>query len=59
VDRDIARDPLLNLPPSRCYIPELDLIAVFEQQVIGHIISTKARVIDTMNIENEDQCNDK
>jgi predicted N-acetyltransferase YhbS len=37
---------LHNLRKSKCYISQLDLVAVFGGEIIGHIISTKARVID-------------
>ena len=35
---------------------ELDLVAFFNKQIIGHIISTKAKVIDSMNLEYEILC---
>ena len=37
---------LHNIRKSACYIPALDLVAFFNQQLIGHIISTKAKVVD-------------
>jgi len=41
---------------SKCYIGELDLVAVFEDKIIGHIISTKAKVLDLQNNEYEVLC---
>jgi predicted N-acetyltransferase YhbS len=41
---------------SKSYISELDLIAVFENEIIGHIISTKAKVVDSQNNEHEVLC---
>jgi predicted N-acetyltransferase YhbS len=40
---------LNKLRNSKSYIIELDLVAVFENEVIGHIISTKAKVADALN----------
>ena len=47
---------LHNLRKSSSYINELDLVAVFENEIIGHIISTKAWVIDKQNTEHEVLC---
>ena len=47
---------LHNIRKSESYIKELDLVAFFNQQIIGHIISSKARVIDSMNLEHEILC---
>ncbi len=47
---------LNKIRKSKSYIPELDLVAVYEHQIIRHVISTKARVIDSMNIEHEVLC---
>lgn len=47
---------LHNIRISRCYIGELDLVAVFGNNIVGHIISTKARVIDSSNKEHEVLC---
>ena len=47
---------LHNLRKSENYIKELDLVAFFNQQIIGHIISSKAKVIDSMNLEHEILC---
>lgn len=44
------------LRKSNSYIRELDLIAVLEEEIVGHIISTKARVIDEQSIEHEVLC---
>jgi predicted N-acetyltransferase YhbS len=41
---------------SKCYIPELDLVAVFENEIIGHIISTKAKIVDSSKLEHEVLC---
>ena len=40
---------LHNLRSSKSYIGELDLVAVFENEIIGHIISTKAKITDSQN----------
>jgi predicted N-acetyltransferase YhbS len=47
---------LNQLRKSDSYIQELDIVAVCEEQIIGHIISTKAKVIDSMNHEKEILC---
>lgn len=47
---------LHNLRKSKSYVAELDLVAIIEDEVIGHIISTKAKVIDTLNNEHEVLC---
>ena len=47
---------LNKLRNSKSYIRELDLIAVFENEIIGHIISTKAKVVDLLNNEHEILC---
>lgn len=47
---------LHNIRKSKAYISKLDLIAVFENEIIGHIISTKAKVLDSQNNENEILC---
>jgi predicted N-acetyltransferase YhbS len=39
-----------------CYIPELDLVAVKGSDIIGHIICTKGKVIDSMNNEHPVLC---
>ena len=47
---------LQNIRNSNSYISKLDLIAVSENEIIGHIISTKAKVVDTQNNEHEILC---
>ena len=47
---------LHNIRNTKSYISELDLVAVFENEVIGHIISTKAKVVDSFNNEQEVLC---
>jgi predicted N-acetyltransferase YhbS len=47
---------LHNIRKSENYIKELDLVAFFNQQLIGHIIFSKAKVIDSMNLEHEILC---
>lgn len=40
---------LNKLRNNKSYIGELDLVAIFEDGIVGHIISTKAKVIDAQN----------
>lgn len=47
---------LHNLRKSKSYISELDLGAVFGNELIGHIISTKAKVVDSQNSEHQVLC---
>ena len=47
---------LHNLRKSKSYVSELDLVAVAEDEVIGHVISTKAKIIDPKNLEHEVLC---
>lgn len=47
---------LHNIRKSKNYLNELDLVAVVENEIAGHIISTKAKVIDSLNIEHEILC---
>jgi predicted N-acetyltransferase YhbS len=47
---------LHNIRKSSCYISELDLVALFENKIIGHVISTKARVVDRLDHEIEILC---
>lgn len=47
---------LHNLRNSKSYISELDIVAVFEDEIIGHIISTKAKIVDLQNNEHEVLC---
>jgi predicted N-acetyltransferase YhbS len=42
---------LHNIRKSNCYINELDLVAVECEKIIGHIICTRAKVIDSKNHE--------
>lgn len=46
---------LNKLRKSNSYIRELDLVAIFENEIIGHIISTKSKVSDSLN-EHEILC---
>ncbi|MEJ5262895.1 MAG: N-acetyltransferase [Ignavibacterium sp.] len=47
---------LHNLRKSQSYVKELDLVAIYNNQIIGHIISTRANVVDTLNNEYEVLC---
>lgn len=47
---------LHNLRKSQSYIKELDLVAIYNDQIVGHIISTKAKVVDSLNKEYEVLC---
>lgn len=47
---------LHNLRKSHSYIKELDLVAISNNQIVGHIISTKAKVVDSLNKEYEVLC---
>jgi predicted N-acetyltransferase YhbS len=47
---------LHQLRKSNSYIKELDLIAIYGDEIIGHIISTKASVIDNQNNKYEVLC---
>ena len=47
---------LHNIRNSKNYIRELDLLAIFDQQIIGHMISSKAKIIDSKNLEHEILC---
>ena len=40
---------LHKIRKSNCYIGELDLILINGEKIIGHIICTKAKVVDSMN----------
>ncbi|MCG8310259.1 MAG: N-acetyltransferase [Cytophagales bacterium] len=44
---------LHNLRNSNAYVEQLDLIALHQGEIIGHIISTKAKVVDHHNREHE------
>jgi len=47
---------LHNLRNSTSYCRELDLVALVDNEVIGHIISTRANVVDVHNTEHEILC---
>ena len=47
---------LHNLRNSTNYIHDLDLVALVDDEVVGHIISTKAKVVDEYNTEYEILC---
>ncbi|HEY6914279.1 MAG TPA: N-acetyltransferase [Paludibacter sp.] len=47
---------LHNVRNGNSYIAELDMVAVVENEIIGHIISTKAKVVDVQNTEHEVLC---
>jgi predicted N-acetyltransferase YhbS len=47
---------LNKLRNSKSYIGELDMVAVFEDKIVGHIISTKAKVIDSHDFEHKVLC---
>ena len=47
---------LHNLRNSKSYIPGLDLVAVFENEIVGHVITTKAKVLDSLSNEHEVLC---
>lgn len=47
---------LHQIRTAGCYIEALDMVAIYDDKIIGHIISTKARVIDNQNMEHEVLC---
>ncbi len=47
---------LYNLRKSSNYINDLDLVAIYENEIVGQIISSKAKVIDSFNNEKEILC---
>ena len=47
---------LHQLRKSTSYVEELDLLGIYENEIIGHIISTKAQVIDYQNNTHEVLC---
>ncbi|NVO18633.1 MAG: N-acetyltransferase [Bacteroidetes bacterium] len=47
---------LHQLRESGCYVSDLDLVGILEGEIIGHIISSMARVIDQQNKEHEVLC---
>ena len=42
---------LNQLRSSKSYIPELDMVAVSNNTIVGHIISTQAKVVDASDNE--------
>jgi len=40
---------LNKLRKSNSYIAELDLVAVFEDEIIGHVISSRAKIMDVLH----------
>ncbi|HBZ66504.1 MAG TPA: GNAT family N-acetyltransferase [Bacteroidales bacterium] len=47
---------LHNLRKRNCYLPDLDMVALSKDRIIGHIITTKANVVDTQNNEHQVLC---
>ncbi len=47
---------LNKLRNSKSYFGELDLVAIFENEIVGHIISTKAKVVDAQKNVHEVLC---
>lgn len=47
---------LHNLRKSNSYIPNLDMVALWENRIIGHTITTKAKVVDQKNNEHKVLC---
>ncbi len=47
---------LHNIRNTKSYIGDLDRVAIFENEIIGHILSTKAKVIDSLNKEHGILC---
>jgi predicted N-acetyltransferase YhbS len=47
---------LHNLRKNNCYISYLDMVALSENRIIGHIITTKAKVVDKQNNEHQVLC---
>lgn len=47
---------LRQLSESRSYVGELDLVAVLDNTLVGHIISTKATIVDPSGCESEVLC---
>jgi predicted N-acetyltransferase YhbS len=47
---------LHNIRKSNCYIADLDLVALENEKIIGHIICTRAKVVDKDMIEHEVLC---
>lgn len=47
---------LHQLRRSKSYVDQLDLVAIHHGEIIGHIISTRAKVTDKQNSEYEVLC---
>lgn len=47
---------LHNIRKSECYIPDLDLIALSNHTIVGHVISTKAKIADSNHKISEVLC---
>lgn len=47
---------LHNLRETNSYIPELDLVALSGNEIIGHLLITKANVIDIQNEQHQVLC---
>ncbi len=47
---------LHNLRKSKEYIPQLDLLVIYNKKIVGHIISSKAKVVDNQHKEHEILC---
>lgn len=47
---------LHNLRKSNSYVPELDLVALSENEIIGHMLITKAIIVDLQMREHEVLC---
>ena len=47
---------LHNLRKGSSYLPNFDMVAIFENRIIGHITTTKAKVVDTQNNEHQVLC---
>jgi predicted N-acetyltransferase YhbS len=41
---------------SKCFIKELDFIAIYKNEIVGHLICTKAKVISASNVDHEVLC---
>jgi predicted N-acetyltransferase YhbS len=47
---------LHKLRKSKDYIPQLDLVVIYNNKIVGHIISSKAKVVDNQHNEHEVLC---
>lgn len=45
-----------NLRKSKDYIPPLDLVVIYNNKIVGHIISSKAKIVDNQHNEHEVLC---